>query len=151
MAGETSTTVDVSGAERKMAALKSGMKDAKRDFINRMISEGERKMKQLIPVKTGNLRNSVSSGVLSDGTGAVTASAGYARMVNDGTRAHTIVPVGAKALAFVPAGSGGVVFSKVVHHPGTKGVKFAEGTRGYLDEIKVRVVESIIKAMTGGV
>lgn len=47
-----------------------------------------------------------------------------AAIVNNGSRAHTIRPIGAKALRFVIGGR--VVFAKSVRHPGTKGQRFLQ-------------------------
>lgn len=48
----------------------------------------------------------------------------YARIAlihHEGTKPHTIVPRHAKVLAFWSNKSGGMVFTKIVHHPGTRG------------------------------
>lgn len=50
---------------------------------------------------------------------AVEATAPYARYVHDGTRAHVIRPVRAKALSFIMPGVGRV-FAQKVNHPGGK-------------------------------
>lgn len=52
----------------------------------------------------------------------VVTSVPYARYENDGTRAHLIVPKFKTVLRF-PAG-GQLVFTTIVHHPGTTGSHF---------------------------
>lgn len=66
-----------------------------------------------------------------EGLGATLSSgAKVARFLESGTPPHTIRPRRKDALRFVPAG-GGVVFARVVKHPGTKPRHYvaAEATR----------------------
>lgn len=75
------------------------------------------------PVKRGILRDSLY--VQASGTSVkVATKLPYAKYVVNGTRAHTIRPVGSKALRF-RIGSR-VIFAKSVRHPGTKPNRFLQ-------------------------
>lgn len=106
---------------------------AKGKEIDRNIQARARRVanlaKMLAPQgKTGHLRSSIR--VVRDrvekGPTAfsytVIADTDYAIYVHEGTRPHTIRPNTAKALRF--EAGGGIVFAKVVHHPGTKAQPF---------------------------
>lgn len=90
--------------------------------------------KRLVPRKTGNLGRSIRLGSLTNTLVETVAGANYAAFVEFGTKAHSIVPVKAKALRFAVGGnrrlSGSprrgapVVFAKRVRHPGTKAQPF---------------------------
>jgi hypothetical protein len=69
------------------------------------------------PWKTGALAGSITKEV-SAGEARIRALAPYDIYVQLGTRPHTIKPVRASCLAFV-ARSGELVFTRLVHHPGT--------------------------------
>ena len=93
---------------------------------DRIVNEAKRTT--LFTDRTTNLRRSILRGpitgsfgegkleidVMAGGLGGVT----YARAVHDGSRAHDIRPKRRRSLRFVGA-SGGFVFRRVVHHPGT--------------------------------
>lgn len=93
-----------------------------------------REQKLEVPRRTGNLGRSIHIGAVSETEAQTIASASYALYVHEGTKAHTIVPRRAKALAFPAAGSGTlsgrvrkggkVRFAKRVRHPGTKANPF---------------------------
>ncbi len=99
------------------------------------------------PVKTGNLRRSITSHMTGPVSGVVGANAKYAAAVELGARPHEIFPSFAAALKFVPKslasyGPGGTVrltgrartaggqpvdvavFRQSVHHPGTRAHEF---------------------------
>ena len=81
---------------------------------------------QVLKIKTGALRRSIKGDVIDEGdiiTGTAFSSGDvlkYAGIHEYGgtTPPHDIVPVKAKALAFVMGGK--MVFAKIVHHPGSK-------------------------------
>jgi hypothetical protein len=78
-------------------------------------------VKDVIPVKTGRLRDSVRSEVLSTHDCQVivgNANAHYAFFVFHGTRPHVIEPNNAKALRFEV--NGHIIFARKVFHPGTE-------------------------------
>lgn len=88
------------------------------------------------PVDTGYMRNTLAVATISTASmglvGLVGTSAKYAPYVHDGTKAHDIVPKNGKFLVFSAhvgpntRGKSGkqLVFTKLVHHPGTKGQPF---------------------------
>lgn len=74
------------------------------------------------PVDSGRLRSAHREEVgIRHGNvyGFVTNDVEYAEFVHDGTRAHTIRPRRAGGVLRFPVG-GDVVFTTVVHHPGTR-------------------------------
>lgn len=85
---------------------------------------------ELFQVRTGNLRSSQQMPVITfDGRRihmTATNIASYAAALHNGSRPHDIVPkhltpAGRPGyLRFVPAGNGAPVFTRRVHHPGTK-------------------------------
>ena len=74
------------------------------------------------PWRTGHLAQSLIKQV-EQFTATVSPMASYAVFIEEGTRPHEIRPVRARALCFESA-SGGLVFSQLVHHPGTKANPF---------------------------
>jgi len=137
-----SLEVDISGAQNAFKQAGVNVHTAVPKLLNRMTGQGERKMKQLTPVKTGNLRNSVTS-VVQDFEAAIWNSANYAQYVNWDTKPHIIRAKRAKFLHFTIAGND--IFVKQVHHPGTKGKQFLEKTYAYLVGILPAETERIIK------
>lgn len=90
---------------------------------------------KLVPRKTGNLARSIGPGRLTDTEAQVVARARYAVFVERGTRPHVIRPKNRKALRFAAGPGGrrlsgrprvgaGVVFARIVHHPGTRAHPF---------------------------
>jgi HK97 gp10 family phage protein len=69
------------------------------------------------PIKTGYLASTVYKQV-SDNEGVVGVAASYARVVVEGSAPHEIRPANGGVLAFMIAGK--MVFTPIVHHPGTK-------------------------------
>jgi HK97 gp10 family phage protein len=69
------------------------------------------------PWRTGKLAGSIVKDV-SEGEASISALASYAVFVVNGTAPHEIRPVNASVLAF--EAGGGVVFTRLVRHPGTK-------------------------------
>ncbi|MCW4044811.1 MAG: hypothetical protein NWE94_04765 [Candidatus Bathyarchaeota archaeon] len=70
------------------------------------------------PRKTGYLASTIVKQT-GDGEAQIEALAPYTTYVVNGTRPHIIRPVNASVLAFQSA-SGKMVFTRLVHHPGTK-------------------------------
>jgi hypothetical protein len=89
------------------------------------------------PRKTGNLASTIVKEVR-DGEAAVNVLASYAVYVVNGTRPHVIRPTNALVLAFEVAG-GKMVFTRLIHHPGTKPNPFmqraTEDARGKAEEV----------------
>ena len=161
-------TVDASGALEKFKKAKVNVSSAMPKLLAILASKGERYMKRISPIDTGNLRGSIhGENRIKDAV--IWTSANYARYVNDGTRPHDIFPKRKKALAFAPGGSragvrGGMrvgilpsgrvvgrIVVKHVRHPGTKGKKFVEATQKHLSTIIVeetrKVIQSELKGM----
>lgn len=106
-------------ARQLSGLLSSGQK---RQLVQRMVLIAERHSKREAPVKSGNLRRTVTSRVLSAERGEVGTNASYARAVHDGTRPHVIRPKRAKALFW----QGARHPVRVVNHPGSKANPFFE-------------------------
>ena len=89
------------------------------------------------PRKTGKLSSTIVKEVGS-GEASIGILAPYALYVVKGTRPHIIKPANASVLAF-EAASGKLVFTRLVHHPGTKPNPFmqqaAEYARNKAEEI----------------
>jgi len=78
-----------------------------------------------VGVDTGALRKSISYRVARDGMGLVAtvgANNRIALMHHNGTRPHIIMPRRAQTLRFYSHGR--IVYSTLVHHPGTKPNKY---------------------------
>ena len=72
----------------------------------------------LVPVKEGNLKNSIDFNITNNGLGGeVFASAEYAADVEFGTKPHKIEAKNGGVLAFKKDGK--MIFAKSVKHPGT--------------------------------
>lgn len=134
--------VDISGAVAKFKAAGVDVHMAVPKLLGRLAGEGERFMKTHVPVKTGFLKNTITSNTSTSGS-VIYASAPYAKAVNDGSKPHMIYPRTAKVLRFVVGGH--EVFAKFVHHPGTKGVHFAEQTYNHIMRILPAETDKIIE------
>lgn len=77
------------------------------------------------PVRTGRLLGSIRKQV-SGSEATVGPTVAYAVYVEYGTRPHDIRPVFASVLAFEVAGR--MVFTPIVHHPGTRPQPFVQET-----------------------
>jgi hypothetical protein len=75
------------------------------------------------PVKTGYLASTVYKD-FGFGEGKIGTAASYAEAVEKGTRPHEIRPINGSILAFKVAGK--MMFTPLVHHPGTKANPFIE-------------------------
>ena len=88
-------------------------------FVQMVADCCENKMKEFAPQgKTGGLKKSIRQRRLGPLSFTVEAGAPCAVFVERGTRPHEIRPVRARALRFEVGG--GVVFARLVRHPGTK-------------------------------
>ena len=79
------------------------------------------------PWRSGFLAQSIKKEV-GEGKVSVKPLASYAIFVEKGTAPHIIRPVNASCLAFQGGMLGGMVFTKLVHHPGTKPNPFIQRT-----------------------
>lgn len=80
--------------------------------------------KAQVGVKTGQLQRSIKGNVTTSGgiVGTVGSDNPIAYLHHEGTRAHIITPRRAHTLRF--ASRGRIVYTKIVHHPGTKPNRF---------------------------
>jgi HK97 gp10 family phage protein len=85
------------------------------------------------PVRTGYLVSTVYKQI-SDSEGVVGVTAFYAKAVVEGTAPHEIRPANGGVLAFMIAGK--MVFTPIVHHPGTKPNPFMQNA---LEEAQSKV------------
>lgn len=104
---------------------------------------------QLLNHVTGKLGDSVrpreTAVTPAEITGGVTAGGGpvpYARPLEYGSQAHSIVPVRAKALHFFVEGK--EIFTQHVNHPGNRAYAFMRGT---LDENAARIQQDFQEAV----
>jgi hypothetical protein len=85
------------------------------------------------PVKTGYLASTVYKEV-SDREATVGVAASYAKFVVEGTAPHEIRPINGGVLAFQLGGR--MVFTPLVHHPGTKPNPFMDNAaKGTMDSV----------------
>lgn len=118
-----SVTVDLRDFERAFAELSLGIHKAAHVALASAITATRDSARATDLFKDGPdamLRNSIVTGETSSVEGFVKAggrAAPYARFVESGTPPHDIRPKKAAALRFVVGGR--VVFSRLVHHPGT--------------------------------
>jgi HK97 gp10 family phage protein len=85
------------------------------------------------PVRTGYLASTVYKQI-SDSEGVVGVAASYAKAVVEGTAPHEIRPANGGVLAFMIAGK--MIFTPIVHHPGTKPNQFMQNA---FEETKSKV------------
>lgn len=111
------------------------------------------KMLALPHKKTGNLSRSIHAGSISSSRASIEASANYAAYLEFGTKAHVIVPVRAKALAWggsrrltgsLRSGSSPTVFAMRVEHPGNPPYPFLRpAAERALGELGIEAVVSV--------
>lgn len=95
--------------------------------------------KVLAPYRTRNLQRSIHLESWSARQATTVASAHYAAHVEYGTRPHDIRPRRRKVLRFSVGGR--VVFTKLVHHPGTRPQPFmVPGARKALDRVGISAI-----------
>jgi HK97 gp10 family phage protein len=96
-------------------------------LVRRLADYAYAGMKAKAPVKTGRLLGSIEKRV-SGSQAKVGPTVPYAIYVEYGTRPHDIRPVFASVLAFEVAGR--MVFTPIVHHPGTRPQPFVAEAAG---------------------
>jgi HK97 gp10 family phage protein len=98
------------------------------------------------PRKTGNLASSIVKEI-GDCKASIDALASYAIYVVKGTRPHIIRPVNGSVLAF-EGSDGKMVFTRLIHHPGTKPNPFmqraVEEARGKAEEVFAQLLQELI-------
>ena len=137
--------------QRRIAAIKGPVLG--KSIMQTLADATHNEAANFAPHRTGNLRNTIHVGVVTETSAEVVASANYALYVEENTRPHLITPNAKKALAFASQGvinerfgvqkkssfrlSGSLtsaamrsfgnaafVVVKSVHHPGTTGQHF---------------------------
>jgi HK97 gp10 family phage protein len=99
------------------------------------VDYGYADMMSKAPVKSGRLLGSIQK--QAEGlSGSVGPTVPYAVYVEYGTSPHEIRPVFSSVLAFEVAGK--MVFTTVVHHPGTRAQPFVRET---LEDVKEKIPE----------
>lgn len=112
--------IEINTAESAAAATKA-IEPQVRDLARRVLNRS----RTLTPVRTGQLRarQRVILRITATTVQAqIEARTSYAMYVHEGTRPHEIRPRRVSYLRFVAGDA--IVFAKVVHHPGTRGVFF---------------------------
>lgn len=97
---------------------------------------GAKYLKGIVPVKSGKLRNSIHYN-----KDEIWSTANHYRYVDEGTRAHIIEGL----LRFVI--NGAVVFSRDVHHPGTKAQNLTDKTIKHIEGNIQTVVKDVNRAI----
>ena len=126
--------VSTSGLEFEEVA-ESLSEDLKQKLVRKLVAIAYAAAFWGAPWRTGKLAGSIVKEV-SEGEASISALASYAVYVEKGTAPHEIRPVNASVLAF--EAGGGVVFTRLVRHPGTKPTPFmqraVEAAREKVDE-----------------
>jgi hypothetical protein len=126
--------VEYEGDDPDYRVIRSTFRDPEGP-VGRMLDRKSRavlqEVQRTVPVRTGRLLASArrsfgesERGVFWDVTIGVPGVTDYLSYILNGTPPHTIRPRRRKALRFI--GRGGVVFAKVVHHPGTRARPFMQ-------------------------
>lgn len=113
--------VDTSDYDRKIANVRAGIDDFRREFIQ----QGTILIQQEMANFLGNQINSISSEI--DEFESITGThTGYGLFVDQPTAPHVIRPNISKFLRFTIGGQ--VIYAREVQHPGTKGKFFIQRT-----------------------
>ena len=145
--------VKVEGLDEAFETMKvfPGEADKAIDETMRIASlRGYQWMYPITPIKTGELRASLFSRQTSPYRMEIGATAPHSIFVHQGTRAHEIRPVRAKALRFMMGGK--VIFARRVWHPGTRAQPFVKITVDRLVEfIRTEFLKRMRTFITGRV
>jgi HK97 gp10 family phage protein len=132
--GLITVEVSTSGLEFDEVA-ESLSRDLKEKLVEKLVDIAYAAAFWGAPWRTGKLAGSIIKDVGED-QASISALASYAVYVEKGTAPHEIRPVNASVLAF--EAGGGVVFTRLVRHPGTKPNPFmqraVEAAREKVDE-----------------
>lgn len=137
------------GTPQQIASQLRGLvQKSKHAAMQRAVLVVEGEAKREAPVRTGNLRRTITSRVEQGGDrGVVGTNAPYARPVHEGSRPHLIRPVRAKALMWPGAGHP----VRVVKHPGNKANRFfvraAERSRGRVERELAAYFDRVLGAI----
>jgi HK97 gp10 family phage protein len=100
------------------------------------------------PGRSGYLAQSIKK-TISEGKVDIKPLAPYAVFVEKGTAPHIIRPVNASCLAFQVGMLGGMVFAKLVHHPGTKPNPFVAKTAMETRDESGHIAKSVLDEALG--
>lgn len=104
--------------------------------LQRLVNRLESLARRQVGVDTGKLRKSIFSNIRIDAKGligTVGANDRIAMIHHQGTRPHIIVPNRKQTLRFSARGK--IVYTKLVHHPGTKPNRFlTDNLRKVIDD-----------------
>jgi hypothetical protein len=106
------------------------------------------RMYENAPWRSGFLAQSIKKTV-SEGQADVKPLASYAIYVEKGTAPHLIRPVNASVLAFHSGMLGGMVFTKLVHHPGTKANPFVAKTAMETRDESLQIAKRVLDEALG--
>lgn len=102
-------------------------------------------MESRVPVRTGKLKQSISIQVNTDSV-VIGPHTDYAAYVEFGTKPHEIRPKNGKTLAW--RGPNGMVYAKVVHHPGTRAQPYVRPAfNDWVDALGQAAAEANIKKL----
>lgn len=142
----------------EIVGLNSLISDAKKAGMNvkplinaalqNSVTLTQKNIREEAPHKTGALQRSILTSI-SYPSASVKTQEKYGAFVEDGTRAHVIMPKTKKALFWTGAANP----YRAVHHPGTKANPFfargvAKSETGILDQF-TKVIERLVKEMAG--
>ena len=127
--------LDTSDYDVKMNLFRSNIPLFPSKAVKESTTIIERNMVDVVPVKTGELRDSIRKKVIGD-KGIVETTSGYGLFVDEDTRPHEIE--GNPLLAFPWRGK--LMIRHSVQHPGTKGQQFRRKT---LDNSFFPILEGI--------
>jgi len=100
------------------------------------------------PWRKGYLAQSIQKQV-GEGTATIKPLASYAIFVVQGTAPHLIRPVNASCLAFESGMLGGMIFTRLVHHPGTKPNPFVQRSADETVEAMPELAQQVIDEAVG--
>ena len=132
--------VTFSGLKIEELKLESTIKQ----LIQNLAEYAERTMRSEAPERTGRLKSSIKRKVKGY-SAEIGPETPYSIFVELGTRPHVITPVYAHTLRFEVGGE--MVFTKIVHHPGTKPNPFVRRTA----DKTMNFIPSAWKKVWGGV
>jgi HK97 gp10 family phage protein len=135
-------TKNFENVAKKLNQFPQGAKKAFTKGLKKAGNIVEADAKRRCRVKTGRLRSSITTEEVSWDEIHVGTNVEYAPHVEFGTGPHTIVPVNKEFLSFVKGGKR--IFTKIVHHPGSKAYPFLRPALfKNRAKIKVIITESI--------
>jgi hypothetical protein len=125
----------IKGGRQLRTRLHAVQTKAPRRISRSWADEAARAARPMVPVRTGALRRSIRVGRTSAGGATIVANR-TAFFVDSGTRPHDITPKRRKGLVF--EGKKGTIFSRKVHHRGSRAKPFrARAARAGLERARM--------------